>query len=102
MRNHLPPMRNVLRREQGASRKGRGTAGNQYPDHAERMAEHRRRIAAAPCPCGSGKTFGRCCLGRRRCRACRRDFIARDAGAARCTKCGSKDTRAVGLREEVG
>jgi len=102
MRNRMPPMRNVLRREQGASRNGQGTASHRYPGHEQRMADHQRRIAATPCPCGSGKPFGKCCLGKRRCRKCRHDFIAADMGAVRCPRCGSKRTGALGLREAVG
>jgi len=32
------------------------------PDHEERLAAHERRIHNHPCPCGSGKTYGMCCL----------------------------------------
>lgn len=34
------------------------------PGHEERMAMHTKRIRSHACPCGSGLTYGRCCLGR--------------------------------------
>ena len=34
------------------------------PDHEERLAAHERRIHNHPCPCGSGKTYGTCCIDR--------------------------------------
>ena len=33
-------------------------------DHEERLAAHERRIHNHPCPCGSGKTYGACCIDR--------------------------------------
>ena len=32
------------------------------PDHEARLAAHERRIHNHPCLCGSGKTYGTCCL----------------------------------------
>jgi len=32
------------------------------PDIEERLAAHERRIHNHPCLCGSGKTYGTCCL----------------------------------------
>ena len=32
------------------------------PDYEERLAAHERRIHNHPCLCGSGKTYGTCCL----------------------------------------
>ena len=34
------------------------------PGHEERLREHASRIYSHPCPCGSGKTYGECCLER--------------------------------------
>jgi hypothetical protein len=54
-------LRNVLRRMM--------TADDEYPpevespeEHARRVAGHERRIHNHPCPCGSGKTYGTCCI----------------------------------------
>ena len=33
-------------------------------NHEERLAAHERRIHNHPCPCGSGMTYGSCCLTR--------------------------------------
>ena len=34
------------------------------PDHEERLAAHERRIHEHQCPCGSGKRYVDCCIGR--------------------------------------
>jgi hypothetical protein len=33
-------------------------------DHEERLAAHEQRIHNHPCPCGSGKRYVDCCIGR--------------------------------------
>jgi len=43
----------------GAAEKG---VAPRPPDIEERLAAHERRIHNHPCPCGSGKTYGTCCL----------------------------------------
>lgn len=37
-----------------------------YPGHEERILGHTLRIRGDPCPCGSGRTFGKCCCRQRR------------------------------------
>jgi len=39
-------------------------ASHKFPGHQERLEEHRHRIYGHPCPCGSGMTYGKCCLTR--------------------------------------
>ncbi len=34
------------------------------PDLGDRLAAHERRIHNHLCPCGSGKTYGSCCISR--------------------------------------
>lgn len=33
-----------------------------FPGHEQRLAEHTRRIYSTSCECGSGKSYGECCL----------------------------------------
>jgi len=37
---------------------------HRFDGHEERLAAHARRIRRHRCPCGSGRTYGRCCIGR--------------------------------------
>jgi hypothetical protein len=37
---------------------------HRFDGHEERLVAHEQRIHSNPCPCGSGRTYGRCCLGR--------------------------------------
>ena len=43
----------------GAAEKG---VAPRPPDIEERLAAYERRIHNHPCPCGSGKTYGTCCI----------------------------------------
>jgi hypothetical protein len=33
-----------------------------FPGHEQRMADHARRVRSAICECGSGLTYGECCM----------------------------------------
>jgi hypothetical protein len=61
MTDPLAGLRNIRTRmlRPGTAEKG---VGPRPPDIEERLAAHERRIHNHPCPCGSGKTYGTCCL----------------------------------------
>ena len=63
MAEALTGLRNIRIRmlRPGAAEKG---TAPRPPDIEERLAAHERRIHNHPCPCGSGKTYGTCCLRR--------------------------------------
>lgn len=56
-------VRNIVRSWQSPSRSPT-THSHAYPGHEERMATHEARIHGHPCPCGSGLTYGACCINR--------------------------------------
>jgi len=61
MSDAMVGLRNIRIRmlQPGAAEKG---VAVRAPDHEERLAAHERRIHNHPCPCGSGKTYGTCCI----------------------------------------
>jgi len=60
--NQVPnDLRNVLRQMQEPAKRQPDIP---VPDHAERLAAHEARIHSHPCPCGSSRTYGECCLTR--------------------------------------
>lgn len=56
-------LRNILPSMQAPGR-GRTTHSHAFPGHEERLAAHEVRIHSHPCPCGSGLTYGACCINR--------------------------------------
>ena len=102
MNNVIRPMRNVLLGQQDRQSGKYSSDSCLFPGHEERMAYHIMRVHNHPCPCGSGVRFGECCLGRHRCKRCRREFIPADGAAAACPACGSDQTVVVQLREACG
>jgi len=62
MSDPLAGLRNTLHRMQVG---GDSLPAEDPPENrARRLAEHERRIHNHPCPCGSGMTYGSCCIGR--------------------------------------
>jgi hypothetical protein len=37
---------------------------HRFDGHEQRMAAHEQRIHSQPCQCGSGLSYGRCCIDR--------------------------------------
>ncbi len=58
----LVGLRNILRREQKVF--DSAPAVDPPEERARRLADHERRIHNHPCPCGSGRRYGDCCIGR--------------------------------------
>jgi hypothetical protein len=56
-------LRNVLPRMQRPTRCAEGDEVRP-PGHEQRLAAHEERIHNHPCPCGSGKRYVDCCIGR--------------------------------------
>lgn len=95
-------LRNVLASHQRRDRSRAPTDSNCHAGHEGRMAWHMMRVRNHPCPCGSGKRYRACCLGKRRCKSCGRAFRIRDDGPERCPACGSEKVYAPALREVCG
>ena len=50
--------RRVMKQTPGRIHHESGT----YAGHDMRLSDHARRISASPCECGSGETYGDCCM----------------------------------------
>ncbi len=100
--NNAYLLRNVLLAEQNPKSGKHCTDSYLFPGHEKRMTDHVARVQAYPCPCGSGVPFARCCLGKRRCKACEQTYIPADQGPEDCPFCGSDHTIAMPLREVCG
>ena len=59
----IAPMRNVKATETDRSDGELRHRSALFAGHEQRLAAHAARIQGAPCPCGSGKTYGDCCIG---------------------------------------
>ena len=95
-------LRNVLLAEQKPKSGKYSTDSYLFPGHEERVAGHIARVRTYPCPCGSGARFGDCCLGKRRCKRCKKTYIPPDEGPEDCPSCGSARAIAMPLREVCG
>jgi len=60
----MPILRNVLSVMQDRPSRPTFHEASDDPDRLARLAAHERRIHDHPCPCGSGRTYGECCLTR--------------------------------------
>jgi len=95
-------LRNTLHSHQECDRRRPSADSNRYPGHEQRMAWHMMQVRNHPCPCGSGKRFGACCLGKCRCKRCERVFLLPDNGPETCPACGSDEVVAMQLKEVCG
>ena len=55
-------MRDILHREMDRSERPIAHESSRFPGHGNRLTSHARRIRTAPCECGSGKPYGKCCM----------------------------------------
>ena len=95
-------LRNILPGQQDRDRILPPTDSNRFAGHEQRMAWHMMRIRSHPCPCGSGKRFVDCCLGKGKCKSCGRTYLPPDDAVHLCPICGSDHVIAMPLREVCG